>query len=81
MPLKGRDAFDLMNREGEHGMRKAIVQLAEDNSAIRMQLKECSQTMLQMAKTIEALTDGTVKLRDKVREIDERFNPKGEYDA
>ena len=81
MPLKGRDAFDLMNREGEHGMRKAIVQLAEDNSALRQQLKECGQAMLQFAQTLEALTNGTMKLRDKVREIDERFNPKGEYDA
>jgi hypothetical protein len=75
---RGRDVAMLIDQDGERGMRKAIVKLAEDNEMLRQELQQTQDIMTRMIDQLASLSAINMGLKDKFEDMMVKFYPDNE---
>ena len=75
---RGRDVAHLIQTEGEHGLRKAVVRLAEDNEMLRQELAAVVQTTNKMADIVADIATVGRRLKDEWEQKHRSFHPNNE---
>ena len=75
---RARECYKIMNDEGDLGVRKCIILLAEDNTMIRQELKDLykvTENCVELLATLGQVVDGHNNAMETIRK---KFYPNNE---
>lgn len=75
---RGRDVHMLIQQEGERGLRKAVIKLAEDNTHMHMELKELRELLARLLDLVGTLQGVAMVQHDAMKAIEQKFRPNNE---
>lgn len=75
---RGRDVFNMIERGGEQGIKKAIVKLAEDNAQLNDRLKDYEALLEKLVDAVSRNQLVNVKLVAEHEKIKKKFFPDNE---
>ena len=75
---RGRDVFNMIQRGGEQGMRKAIIKLAEDNAQLNDRMKDYEGLLEQLVEAVSRNQLVNVKLVHEHEKLKKKFYPDNE---
>lgn len=75
---RGRDVYNMIQRGGEEGMKKAIVKLAEDNAQLNDRLKDYERILEQCVEAVTRNQLVNMKLVQEHEKMKKKFYPDNE---
>jgi hypothetical protein len=75
---RGRDVAHLIQQDGEAGLRKAVIRLAEDNEMLRQELASVVLTVNKMADIVADIATVGARLKEEWAHKQRAFHPDNE---
>lgn len=75
---RGRDVHALIEKEGERGLRKAVIKLAEDNTHMHMEMKQIRELLGRLLDLVGTLQGVAIQQHDALTALDKQFRPNNE---
>lgn len=75
---RGRDVLRLMEKEGELGVRKAIVKLAEDNTMMHAEMQELRLVVKNIIEQLAAQIGVMREYQTQMEKMNKKYRPDNE---